>query len=697
MQESTSSTPSDALTESATEWLRHLTVLTSLYIFFESITGFAVHLLPFGVTAQSALLFHVGVGLVLTPVYLVYQVKHYLRLQPRPVTHVKFVGYVLAAILLTNIVTGVQVAIEAAFGRSISGTADMLHLITGYATFVLVVSHLAVVWALHRKQARAAGHEELLRAPGRHMKRAGWLTGALLLVLAASILLAPEPDTSWELPEGYSYPYGDNPFAPSLAQTEHGGAINPVTLANSRSCGTENCHEEILAEWLPSAHRYASMDAAFQGVQAVMAQNEGPESTRYCAGCHDPIALFSGSKNIYSEDLSSFGADEGISCLGCHAITETDIQGNANYVIAEPSRYLFEYAQGGAGQFLSNFLIRAYPQEHIRSYKRDLYKTPEFCGACHKQFIDKRINKGSWVQLQNQYDNWKTSHWNQGEGPEDRITCNECHMRLVDSEDPASGDELDYNRTEDDGKHRHHGFIASNQFIPKHHNLEGWEKHVALTQEWLRGDTILPEIATKYREGPVVPIRIEAPSTVKAGEEFKFSVVIHSNKVGHDFPTGPLDIIQCWLEIDMVDADGKVLFHSGSLDERGFLQEASFLFKAEGVDRQGNLIDRHNLWEMVGARFRRALFPDHTDTARYQVLCPSTALSGSEKKKLPERESHSVKAPDTIRGPLTVKAKLNYRKFNQFLLNYMFGREDLTAPVVVLSTSEFKIDVKKAD
>ena len=41
-------------------------------------------------------------------------------------------------------------------------------------------------------------------------------------------------------------------------------------------------------------------------------------------------------------------------------------------------------------------------------------------------------------------------------------------------------------------------------------------------------------------------------------------------------------------------------------DERNFLQPGTFLFKAEPVDQYGNLIDRHNLWEMVGVRFRRA-------------------------------------------------------------------------------------------
>ena len=46
------------------------------------------------------------------------------------------------------------------------------------------------------------------------------------------------------------------------------------------------------------------MDPIFQGIQNVMAKQNGPESTRYCGGCHDPISLFSGTKNIFVEKLT---------------------------------------------------------------------------------------------------------------------------------------------------------------------------------------------------------------------------------------------------------------------------------------------------------------------------------------------------------------------------------------------------------
>ena len=130
-----------------------------------------------------------------------------------------------------------------------------------------------------------------------------------------------------------------------------------------------------------------------------------------------------------------------------------------------------------------------------------------------------------------------------------------------------------------------------------------------LTVRWLQGHIDIPEIRNKWAEGPVVKIRIEAPPSVAPGQTIPIRVIMTSNKVGHDYPTGPLDMIQSWVELRVEDEEGRLVFTSGQRDPRHFLEPGTFLFKAEPVDQYGNLIDRHNLWEMVGVRYRRSLFP----------------------------------------------------------------------------------------
>jgi hypothetical protein len=291
------------------------------------------------------------------------------------------------------------------------------------------------------------------------------------------------------------------------------GAIAPSALAGSEGCGRAGCHSEIYAEWLPGAHRYASLDDMFQRVQVLMAEETSPEHTRYCAGCHDPISLFGGAKNTGNITLSAEGSHEGISCVVCHSIVQADVQGNGDYTVSIPSRYVYEERSSTLAQGVSDFLIRTYPEQHIRSYARPLYKTPEFCAACHKQYVDTEVNTDiGKVQGQNQYDSWKNSRWYHEDDSQKTIGCRECHMPLQASADPARGDATDYNRNLDDRKHRSHRFLGSNQYIPVLQKLEGGEAHVALTEEWLRGEIDIPEISNKWTEGPVVRLAIQAPA-----------------------------------------------------------------------------------------------------------------------------------------------------------------------------------------
>jgi hypothetical protein len=263
-------------------------------------------------------------------------------------------------------------------------------------------------------------------------------------------------------------------------------------------------------------------------------------------------------------------------------------------------------------------------------------------------------------------------------------------MPLQPSHDPAAGDALDYNRTADDGRHRSHRFLGANQAIPAILKLPGGEEQARLVEQWLQGRYEIPEIAGKWAQGPAVALEIDAPKQVGAGDQVALRAVITSNKVGHDFPTGPLDIIQAWVELVVKDESGRVVYASGRRDERHFIEPGSFMFKAEPVDQYGNLIDRHNLWEMVGVRYRRSLFPGFSDTAEYSFRCAGAAAVPAPASK-----------PSEFRFPtgagsaeLTVTARLLYRKVDQYLLNFMFGEKaGLTMPVTEMARTEKKIRV----
>ncbi len=666
------------------------------FTFYLLITGLTIYALPFSVFNQHAVVLHTVVGVLYVLPAVVYLVRHVRSYWSYPSTHIKFSGYAAGLMTLVCTVSGIVLTFESIATSRITYMWRTVHVVTTFGVLLFLGAHMVSLWARVR-QSKVDAEPELAAGARGHTGLTVGVTAALLLITGGLTAFIRPVEMINVFPEDYEMqPYeGGGPFSPSLATTTDGGAFDARTLAGSASCGASNCHEQIYKEWLPSAHRYASMDAGFQAIQGVMAKQNGAVSTRYCGGCHDPISLFSGTKNIGVDNLTGLdGYQEGISCLACHAIEKTDVAGNANYVMAQPQRYVWEQREGKLATFLANFLIRAYPENHVQTLSRRMFKTPEFCAACHKQFIDESVNKVGWVQLQNQFDNWKASRWYDEDKPERTVECRECHMPLMASVDPAAGDEADLNRHGDDGKHRSHSFLGANQFIPTLMDLEGAEAHVRDTHRWLRGEIDIPEIAHKWTEGPAVPIEIQVPESVHAGEEFKLVVHLINNKVGHDFPTGPLDIIQAWLEVEVTDAKGVSVFHSGRVDDKNFVETGSYMFKAEPVDREGNLIDRHNLWEMVGVRFKRSLFPGSEEIAAFDITCSGsespegTALGGEE---------FALAVPADLTGPLDIKVNLNYRKFDQYLLNFAFGEDSgLVSPITTLSSAEAQVALEPA-
>ncbi len=205
-------------------------------------------------------------------------------------------------------------------------------------------------------------------------------------------------------------------------------------------------------------------------------------------------------------------------------------------------------------------------------------------------------------------------------------------------------------------------------------DLPGAAEHARLTEQWLKGEIAIPEIEDKWRAGPAVPIEIVLPESISPGDQVTVQTVMTNNKPGHEFPTGPIDIIQSWVDIEVFDQDGNAVFRSGEVDQAHFVEPGSFVFKVEPVDQYGNLIDRHNLWELVGVRYRRSLFAGMSDRAEFSFRVPS----------------HGV---DSLR----VTAKLMYRKVNQALLNILFGEDaGVTAPISLISEDEIVVPVRPA-
>ncbi len=531
---------------------------------------------------------------------------------------------------------------------------------------------------------RAAAFEESLRGPQDAGLRAQ--TAELVAALELDAGAASAIDTLVER---------------AVVEQKETGSLKPSALAGSATCGTSGCHESIYREWRASAHGFAAEDVLFLQVQKLLIEEKGVAESRACAGCHDPAAVLGGTRSGPWPEGGELPIFEANSCITCHSTVETDTNGNGGYVIRAPERYLFEDRESGFTGLAAKFLVRAYPEKHVAEYKRPLYKTSEFCAACHKQVpAPGEATSAGLAQEQNEYDSWKSGRFYHGEGHPDTIECRECHMPLVDSDDPARGDDADSYRSAGDGKHRSHRVLASNMYIPATMDIPGGQEQAELTIRWLRGEIEVPEIADKWTTGPTVAMQIDAPDSIRAGDLVNIKLHMHNNKTGHDFPAGPLDVLESWIELTVEDNLGNTLMELGADRSISPSIDAPVVYKADWYDSQGLPVERHNLWDVVGASYKRTIRSGGTDVVDVPFRCPGIArprLSESASQDTPgERKSDVVFAIDSDElTELHVTARLLFRKANPEFLAKVYDVEEVPeAPIVEIVRATHKIRVE---
>lgn len=646
-------------------------------LIFVIASGLVIWLSPFSVPVEFAVLMHTALGLLVVIPLTLWQCSHWLATRRARNNLRKFCGYAGVWTMAVALVSGVVLSAQAIFSLDVARFWDRLHLWSGVAALPFLVYH---VWPHVWKPASVPGKPQFIPpdySPGRRwVWRRALVTVVVLVAVWIGFSAAYVVQTSglfrYAFPAGYKLPYGKNPFFPSLATTESERPVPPALLANSKTCGASGCHTAIYQEWRASAHRWAAEDPLFQKVQAGLIKSDGIPSARYCAGCHDPVSLLSGYKDA-STGIEAPGFREGISCTACHAMRRVDVQGNGNYVFAAPKPYLFEYyGDHRVTVALTHFLIRAYPRQHDYDYDLALAKQPASCASCHKQYIDQNINHVGWVQLQNQYDDWRLGKWNTAPNPADRLRCQQCHMYYQPAASQAQADPYDL-KAGQGLKHRNHWFAAANQFVPEMLHTPDWRGQNKRVDQWLEGQKVIPEIASIWPTGPVMPIELLASEPKAApGRPFNFQVMLVNNKAGHSVPSGPLDLIRLWVEVEVHDRTGRLVYHSGGLTPQDHIEDGSFVLKGIGVNAAGETIVRHDLWNEVGAKGKRVVFPGYTDMYRYQFVVPHNA-----------------------QGPFTITARLRYRKANQYMMDWAFAGQNLQAPITNMASDRLVIPLEE--
>ncbi len=627
--------------------------------------------------------------------------------------------------VLAHLVLGVAVAIGAAVllarrpelrrGFGLAGLAFAVSAAVGIYLAVagnLRANHGALVAHV---AAAAAGLALLLPWTFRHAaeeRGPGWRRFRLLLPAALGLLVVlplatrlaarAHPDAQAKIENPLVVPTSmdgegggpSSPFFPSSAKTNVGGIIPANFFMDSAGCG--ECHRDIYNQWNASAHHFASFNNQFYRKSIEYMQDTiGTKPSKWCAACHDHAVFFNGRfDRPIREQIDTPEAHAGLACTSCHAIVHVDSSmGNAGFTIEYPPLHELATSKNPVIKTLDHFLTYLNPEPHRRTFLKPFMTAQgaEFCSSCHKVHLDVPVNSYRWFRGFNEYDAWQASGVS-GQGarsfyyPKAPQDCIACHMPEVDSHDPGGRD----------GKVHSHGFPGANTALPFVNRdpaqLLRTEKFLqsgfisvdlfavapedgdragqpAMVRRAAPGDSA-PQAMTGFAVGeeaesaaPAVIRevgRVTSPidaagARVAAGSTVRVDAVVRTRKIGHFFPGGTVDAFDVWLEMKAIDALGRVIFWSGDVaDEgggrKGAVETGAHFYRSYQLDEEGNPINKRNAWQSRSVLYTRLIPPGAADVVHFRLRVPAD-----------------------VQGPITLEARLNYRKFSHYYTQFSYA------------------------
>lgn len=638
-----------------------------------ALTGYITFLVDGGaIWEQWTWLVHTVQGVLLTGVIGHFVYQHYRRTLGLRRISASVTGVIVVTVALAFLGSGLHITVLGQFEAA--RAVYWIHVVAATVTLLLVVGH--VLW--HRVSLPASRGEDrrglLWIAPGtlRRMVVQTGFAAAAVVVASTVYAVLPSPYVDEAVIQPYEYPYGANPFAPSHNETASGGFYDVRRLAGSDRCGV--CHAELFDEWKRSMHGLAAADLSYQTNVKMLAQKRGMAATRYCEGCHAPVPMMSGQLTTGGRLDTPGHMNEGVGCLGCHAISKViDTSGVASYLYTPPADYLFAAWDSYPARKLHNYLVQINPALHRRDLSRPPLGTPELCATCHAQFMEKVMNDWGWVKMQDDYTAWLRGPFsgqsNQTFAHGTVKRCQDCHFEPVPGHDPSANAA---------GLQQNHATPGANTAIP---HINGDRQQVELTTRFLQANRVTVTIDKPTRPqaqrgiryvDPEIAAVTEPPGYFYLGEAVTINTVVANIGVGHEFPGGSIDINEVWVYFVVTDGQQRVIFESGALDERRHVDPDAYFYRSLPVDKEGRLVWRHDLFRMVGDSYRNVIKPGSADVVTYSFTVPSWAKS-----------------------PLVVSAVVRYRKFNQRYAAWALQDENVELPIVDVASDAITIPLRQ--
>jgi Tfp pilus assembly protein PilF len=457
--------------------------------------------------------------------------------------------------------------------------------------------------------------------------------------------------------QSYHFPFGANDISsPGNAAAEGKDFLPASAYPDANYCG--HCHQEAYHQWRQALHSNSFRTPFYRTSVNLLIRTKGIEFARHCDSCHNPVALLAGALSSNSSMDRSFDRD-GLTCMTCHSIQSVKTRlGNGSFVMGVPAVMVDEQGNRIPG-LVPDADILAHPDRHAKAVMQDIYRTPEFCSACHKANLPPTLNGYKWIRAFTAFDEWQNSKFSQ-QNPltfytADFNTCQSCHMMREPIKLPDPGAKQNTLAS--------HRWIAGNTAVPFYYRFD---EQLAKTIAFLKSGSYLNVDIFALKLGDsdklIAPLG-STPFTLKPAQTVEAYVVIQNKNIGHSLIPEVRDLYEAWVQFTAKDASGAIVYQSGYLKPDGTLEPGAHSFTNRPVNVIGDFVDNHMVWTIHSMAYDNTIQAGRSALVRYEF-----------------------RLPKECKGPITLTAAVNYRHLRQSYLNNVFGPDHPPYPVVELAS-----------
>jgi nitrate/TMAO reductase-like tetraheme cytochrome c subunit len=396
------------------------------------------------------------------------------------------------------------------------------------------------------------------------------------------------------------------PKLPPMDDPHARAAFANKQYPSARVCG--ECHPTQYAQWSNSSHAYAAVSPMFNKFEQRINDLARGTLGYFCVRCHATVGTTLGERRDIAWWNRTPAAQEGITCVTCHRVGEAYAKSNgARRItpgdISEPVFGPFDTT--GVLKAISNAALyqilvstdqpdrAGYIRIHQQAIQSTVIKQSELCMTCHQVAVH------AGIKLETVWEEYRASP-----AFKEGITCQQCHM----SPNPGlpvpfeTGPAAIVNgmTVNDQRPLSNHAFIGPGYPIshPGLFPLPLVESRFT-PQQWLKfdyrarwgSDEFENKVAADYKFPPewqnaadrkeewarvqanYVDWRDRRDQSVRIlqnGKTFSFPYKLTNLNKGHNLPSGSLGAQpELWLDVALIDPDGKRIWESGYVDSHG--------------------------------------------------------------------------------------------------------------------------------